>query len=58
MARENLWLVKCTDRTGDDVAVLREQHMADHLAHIESIVDHIVMQAVEGPLGRARCRAC
>ena len=47
MARENLWLVKCTDRTGDDVAVLREQHMADHLAHIESIVDHIVMA---GPL--------
>ena len=47
MARENLWLVKCTDRTGDDVAGLRDQHMAGHLAHIESIVDHIVMA---GPL--------
>lgn len=47
MARENLWLVKCTDRTGNDVEGLRQEHMAGHLAHIESIVDHIVMA---GPL--------
>ena len=47
MARENLWLVKCTDRDGDDVDDLREEHMAGHLAHIEAIVDHIAMA---GPL--------
>ena len=47
MARENLWLVKCTDRDGDDVDGLREEHMAGHLAHIEAIVDHIAMA---GPL--------
>lgn len=47
MARENLWLVKCTDRDGDDVDSLREEHMAGHLAHIEAIVDHIAMA---GPL--------
>jgi uncharacterized protein YciI len=47
MARENLWLVKCTDRDGDDVDGLREEHMAGHLAHIETIVDHIAMA---GPL--------
>ena len=47
MARENLWLVKCTDRDGDDVDDLREEHMAGHLAHIEAIVDHI---ATAGPL--------
>ena len=43
MTRENLWLVKCTDRDGDDVDDLREEHMAGHLAHIEAIVDHIAM---------------
>ena len=47
MTRENLWLVKCTDRDGDDVDDLREEHMAGHLAHIEAIVDHI---ATAGPL--------
>ena len=47
MAREYLWLVKCTDRDGDDVDGLREEHMAGHLAHIEAIVDHIAMA---GPL--------
>ena len=43
MARENLWLVQCADRDGDDVDDLRKEHMAGHLAHIESIVDHIAM---------------
>ena len=53
MTRENLWLVKCTDRDGDDVDDLREEHMAGHLAHIEAIVDHIVMAgATQGPSGR------
>ena len=47
MARENLWLVKCMDRDGDDVNDLREEHMPGHLAHIEAIVDHIAMA---GPL--------
>ena len=47
MPRETLWLVKCTDREGDDVDALRQQHMAGHLAHIEAIVDHIAMA---GPL--------
>lgn len=47
MARESLWLVKCTDRDDDDVAALRAEHMAGHLAHIESIVDHLAMA---GPL--------
>ena len=47
MARENLWLVKCTDRDGDDVDGLREEYMAGHLSHIEAIVDHIAMA---GPL--------
>ena len=43
MARENLWLVKCTDRDGDKVNSLREEHMAGHLAHIEALVDHIAV---------------
>ena len=47
MARENLWLVQCMDRQGDDVAALREQHMVGHMRHIEAIVDHIAMA---GPL--------
>ena len=47
MTRENLWLVKCTDRDGDDVDDLREEHMAGNLANIEAIVDHIAMS---GPL--------
>ena len=47
IARENLWLVKCTDRDDDDVGGLREEHMAGHLAHIEAIVDHVAMA---GPL--------
>jgi len=47
MSRENLWLVKCMDRDGDDVNDLRQQHMAGHLAHIEAIVDHLAMA---GPL--------
>ena len=47
MTRENLWLVKCTDRDGDDVNDLREEQLAGHLAHIEAIVDQI---AVAGPL--------
>ena len=47
MTRENLWLVKCTDRDGDDVDDLREEQMAGHLAHIEAIVDQIAMA---GPL--------
>ena len=41
MTRENLWLVKCTDRDGDDVDDLREEQMAGHLAHIEAIVSGI-----------------
>ena len=58
MARENLWLVKCTDRDGDDVDDLREEHMAGHLAHIEAIVDHIAMAGHVNPrvvkqIGRA-----
>ena len=36
MARENLWLVQCADRDGDDVDDLRKEHMAGHLAHIEA----------------------
>lgn len=52
MARENLWLVKCADRDGDDVDDLRKEHMAGHLAHIESIVDHIAMAgALKDPSG-------
>ena len=47
MARENLWRVKRTNRDGDDVDSLREEHMAGHLAHTEAIVDHITMA---GPL--------
>ena len=47
VAEENLWLVKCTDRDGDDVDDLREEHMAGNLANIEAIVDHIAMS---GPL--------
>ena len=47
MQRENLWMVKCMDREGDDVTALREQHMAGHMKHIEDIVDHIAMA---GPL--------
>lgn len=47
MARENLWLVQCMDRRGDDVTALREEHMVGHMRHIESIVDHIAMA---GPL--------
>jgi uncharacterized protein YciI len=47
MSRENLWLVKCMNRDGDDVNDLRQQHMAGHLAHIEAIVDHLAMA---GPL--------
>jgi len=47
MARENLWLVQCMDRRGDDVTVLREEHMVGHMRHIESIVEHIAMA---GPL--------
>ena len=47
MQRENLWMVQCTDREGDDVTTLREQHMVGHMKHIEDIVDHIAMA---GPL--------
>ena len=47
MARENLWRVKRTNRDGDDVDSLREEHMAGHLAHTEAILDHITMA---GPL--------
>ena len=47
MAHENLWLVKCADRDGDDVDDLRKEHMAGHLAPIESIVDNTAMA---GPL--------
>jgi uncharacterized protein YciI len=47
LARENLWLVQCMDRRGDDVTALREEHMVGHMRHIESIVDHIAMA---GPL--------
>ena len=52
MARENLWLVQCADRDGDDVDDLRKEHMAGHLAHIESIVDHTAMAGpLKGPSG-------
>ena len=47
MERENLWVVKCTDREEDDVSQLREEYMAGHLSHLEAIVDHIAMA---GPL--------
>mgnify|MGYP003689357113 FL=1 len=47
MVRENLWVVKCTDRKDDDVPQLREEYMAGHLSHLETIVDHIAMA---GPL--------
>ena len=47
MERENLWVVKCTDREDDDVPQLREEYMAGHLSHLEAIVDHIAMA---GPL--------
>ncbi len=47
MNREHLWLVQCMDREGDDVAALRQEHMVDHMKHIEAIVDHIAMA---GPL--------
>ena len=47
MQRENLWMVQCMDREGDDVTALREQHMVGHMKHIEDIVDHIAMA---GPL--------
>ena len=47
MQRENLWMVQCMDRRGDDVTALREQHMVGHMKHIEDIVDHIAMA---GPL--------
>jgi len=47
MERENLWVVKCTDRKDDDVPQLREEYMAGHLSHLETIVDHIAMA---GPL--------
>ena len=47
MERENLWMVHCMDRQGDDVTALREQHMVGHMKHIEDIVDHIAMA---GPL--------
>ena len=47
MACENLLLVKCSDRDGDDADDLRGEHTARHLAHVESIVDHIAMA---GPL--------
>ena len=40
-------MVQCTDREGDDVTALREQHMVGHMKHIEDIVDHIAMA---GPL--------
>ena len=47
MERENLWVVKCTDRKDDDVPQLREEYMAGHLSHLETIVDQIAMA---GPL--------
>ena len=47
MSRENVWLVQCTDRVDAEVSRLREEHMAGHLAHLESIMDHI---AIAGPL--------
>ena len=47
MACENLLLVKCSDRDGDDVDDLCGEHTAGQLAHIESIVDHT---ARAGPL--------
>ena len=53
MARENLWLVKCTARDGDEVDSLREEHMAGHLAHIEALVDHIAMAgSLKDPAGK------
>ena len=59
MARENLWLVKCTDRDGDDVDSLREEYMAGHLAHIEAIVDHIAMAGpLKDPAGEKSLAAC
>ena len=51
MVRENLWVVKCTDRQDDDVPQLREEYMAGHLSHLEAIVDHIAMA---GPLKTPR----
>ena len=47
MERENVWVVKCTDREDADVPRLREEYMAGHLSHLEAIVDHIAMA---GPL--------
>ena len=59
MARENLWLVKCVDRDGDDVDDLRKEHMAGHLAHIERIVDHIAMAGpLKDPRGSTLLAAC
>ena len=43
MQRENLWMVQCMDREGDDVTALREQHMVGHMNHIEDLVDSIAM---------------
>jgi hypothetical protein len=52
MERENLWVVKCTDREDDDVPQLREEYMAGHLSHLEAIVDHIAIGwSLEGSVG-------
>mgnify|MGYP004174869285 CR=1 FL=1 len=40
MACENLLLVKCSDRDGDDVDDLRGEHTAGHLAHIKHRGSH------------------
>ena len=36
--RENLWMVQCMDREGDDVTALRAR-LLGHMKHIEDIVD-------------------
>jgi len=47
MTRETMWMVKCTDRKGNDVGPLREQNMVGHMDYIKGIVQHIAMA---GPL--------
>jgi uncharacterized protein YciI len=47
--------VICEDLPGDEAARLRQERLADHLAHVESVLDRIL---VAGPLkdvdGRVR----
>lgn len=47
--------VICTDGPGPDAARLRAERLADHLAHVEAILDRIL---VAGPLSDAEGRTC